>query len=242
MARINTKQKLIDYVKTQLGHPTITVEVPNAQISQIIDDCIQKFSEFSFGTLEGTVVVQLNGMGEVQMPDTMTNLIKLSKGSTSNLTNFGANYGAGYVPNLWSEQFFSGSLTGSIIPNIIAISTTRAVLDKYFADDIAYNFNPHRKVLQVLENYTGPCVMHYQYEYLADDNNDLVFNHEWVKAYSKAKTKELWGTITGKYDQALVGGARINYDRMLTEAQQEIEKLDEQLLTKWSDPAPILIG
>lgn len=242
MARINTKAALRDYVKSQLGAPTINVEVTDAQIDQIIDDSVQKFTEYAYGTLEGTVIVQLSGSGEYVMPDTMTNVIKVSKGSTSNLTNFSANFGSGYVPNLWSEQFFSGSLTGDIIPGIVAISTTKAVLDRFFADDIVYNFNPHKKVLQVLENYTGGVVLHYQYEYLADDNGDLVFNHEWIKGYVKAKVKELWGTVTGKFDQALVGGARINYDRLLSEAQQEIERLNEELLTKWSDPAPIDIA
>lgn len=239
MARINTKAGLRDYVKSQLGAPLINIEVTDPQINQIIDDTVQKFTEYAYGTLEGTVIVQINGMGEYDMPDTMTNLIKLSKGSTSNITNFSANFGSGYVPNLWSEQFFSGSLTGDIIPGILAISTTKAILDKFFADDIVFNFNPHRKILQVLENYNGPAVLHYQYEYLADETNDLVYNHEWVKAYSKAKVKELWGTVTGKFDQALVGGARINYADLKSEAQQEIEYLNEQLLSKWSDPAPI---
>jgi hypothetical protein len=242
MARINTKAGLRDYVKSQLGAPTINIEVTNKQIDQIIDDSVQKFTEYAYGTLEETVVVQLNGAGNYPMPDTMTNLIKLSKGGTSNLTNFGANFGAGYVPDLWSQQYFSASLTGDIIPSIIAISNTKAVLDKYFGDDVHHNFNHLSKQLQVLENFTGPAVIHYQYEYVADDNNDLVFNHEWIKGYVKAKVKELWGTVTGKYDQALVGGARVNYDRMLTEAQQEIEKLNEDLLTKWSDPAPISIA
>jgi hypothetical protein len=239
MARINTKTALRDYVKSQLGAPLINIEVTDSQISQIIDDTVQKFTEYAYGTLEGTVIVQFNGKGEYPMPDTMTNLIKLSKGSTSNITNFSANFGAGYVPDLWSEQFFSGSLTGDIIPGILAISTTKAMLDKYFADDIVFNFNPHRKILQVLENYKGPAVLHYQYEYLANETNDLVYNHEWVKAYTKAKTKELWGTVVGKFDQSLVGGARINYGDLKSEAQQEIETLNEQLLTKWSDPAPI---
>lgn len=242
MARINTKVGLKDYVKSQLGYPTINIEVTDTQINQIIDDTVQKFTEYAYGTLEGTVVVQFTGAKEYNMPDTMTNLIKLSKGSTSNITNFSANFGAGYVPDLWSEQFFTGSLTGDIIPGILAISTTKAMLDKYFADDIVFNFNPHRKILQVLENYNGPAVLHYQYEYLANESNDLVYNHEWVKAYTKAKVKELWGTVTGKFDQALVGGARINYGDMKSEAQQEIEYLNEQLLTKWSDPAPIDIA
>lgn len=242
MARINTKVGLKDYVKSQLGYPTINIEVTDTQINQIIDDTVQKFTEYAYGTLEGTVVVQFSGAKEYPMPDTMTNLIKLSKGSTSNITNFSANFGAGYVPDLWSEQFFTGSLTGDIIPGILAISTTKAMLDKYFADDIVFNFNPHRKILQVLENYNGPAVLHYQYEYLANETNDLVYNHEWVKAYTKAKVKELWGTVTGKFDQSLVGGARINYGDMKSEAQQEIEYLNEQLLSKWSDPAPIDIA
>lgn len=239
MARINTKAGLRTYIKSQLGAPSINIEVTDGQMDEIIDDTVQKFTEYAYGTLEGTVIVQINGAGDYPMPDTMTNLIKLSKGSTSNLTNFSANFGSGYVPNLWSEQFFTGSLTGDIIPGIIAISTTKAVLDKFFADDIVYNFNHLNKTLQVLENYNGPAILHYQYEYLADDNNDLVFNHEWIKAYSKAKVKELWGTVTGKYDQTLVGGSRVNYDRFLSEAQAEIDYLNEQLLTKWSDPAPI---
>jgi hypothetical protein len=242
MSRINTKTGLIAYVKQQLGAPLINIEVTDEQIGQIIDDSVQKFTEYAYGTLEGTVIVQLNGKSTYTMPDTMTNLIKLSKGGTSNITNFGANFGSGYVPNLWSEQFFSGSLTGDIIPGIIAVSTTKAILDKYFGDDIVYNFNPHRKVLQVLENYSGPAVLHYQYEYLADPLGDLVYNHEWVKGYVTAKVKFLWGSITGKFDQALIGGARINYADMKSEANEVIDKLNEELLNKWSDPAPISIA
>ncbi len=242
MARITSKAQLIDYIRTTLGFPIIKVDVTDQQISQIIDNAVQKFTEYSYGTLENTVVVQLNGMGEYPMPDTMTNLIKLSRGSTSNITNFSANFGAGYVPDIWSQQFFSGSLTGDIIPAIIGISTTKAVLDKFFGDDIVYNFNPHRKILNVLQNYSGPAVLHYQYEYLADEDNDFIYNHEWIKEYTVAKVRYQWGNNTGKLDQTLIGGARINYADMKSEATTELERLEDQLLSKWSDPCPVSIS
>lgn len=242
MARITTKTALMDYIKTTLGEPIIKVNLSEQQISQIIDNAVQKFTEYSYGTLEETVVLQINGMGEYTLPNTITNILRLSQGSTSNLTNFSANFGAGYVPNLWSEQFFSGSLTGDIIPSIIGISTTKAILDKYFGDDIVYNFNPHRKILKVLQNFVGPAVLHYQYEYLANENGDFIYNHEWIKDYCVAKCRYQWGNNTGKLDQTLVGGARINYADMKSEATAEIERLDGELLTKWSDPAPISIG
>jgi len=241
MARISSKLALTNHIKSQLGEPTIKVEVTNVQISEIIDLTVQKFTEYAYGTLEDVVMVEINGMGKYPMPDAMTNIIKLSKGAALG-SSFNANFGSNYVPDLWSEQFFdSNGLTGGVVPAILGISSKRAALEKFFGDDIYYNFNHLSKELNVLENYTGRAIIHYQYEYLANDANDLVFNHEWVKAYAKAKTKELWGTVTGKFDQALVGGARINYDRLLQEAQMEIEKLDEQLLTKWSDPAPVSV-
>lgn len=242
MARLTSKIELINYIRTSLGAPMIKVDVSDTQIENIIDDAVQKFTEYSYGTLEATIIVQLHGKDEYEMPPNMTNLLKLSKGGASNLTNFNANFGAGYVPDLWSQQFFSGSLTGDIVPAIIGISTTKAILDKYFGDDIYYNFNPHRKILQVFEKYEGPAVLHYQYEYLANPYNDMIYNHEWIKEYTIAKTRYQWGNNTGKIDREIIGGGKINYNDMKSEATAEIERLNEQLLTKWSDPAPILIG
>jgi len=239
MARLNTKTALTKYIKSQLGSPQINIEVSSTQISEIIDNTVQLFTEYSYGTLEGTVVIQLNGIGDYPMPNTMTNMVKLSKGS--NLTNFASNFGAGYVPNIWTESV-TGSLTGNIIPSIIAISSTSALLEKYFGDDIVYNFNHLSKNLQVLEAFSGPAVLHYQYEYLANEQNDYVYDHPWIKAYCISKTKFLWGTITGKYSQNLIGGSTINYDAMKNEAQSEIDILDEQLINKYSDPCPIDIA
>lgn len=242
MARINSKRKLMDYIKIHLGVGMIKVDVTDAQISQIIDDAVQKFTEYAYGDLEETILLQLNGMGHYPMPDTMTNVMKLSRGAMSNLTNFGANFGSGYVPNLWAEQYFSSSVTGDIIPSIIGISSTQAMLSKYFGDDIYYNFNPWKKDLHVLQDYKGACVMHYKYEYLADEDNDLIYNHEWIKDYTVAKVRYQWGNNTGKIDAPLVGGGRINYGDMKNEATSEIERLNGELLTKWSDPSPIDIA
>ena len=70
----------------------------------------------------------------------------------------------------------------------------------------------------------------------------MIYNQEWVKQYSIAQTKFLWGSVLGKYSQTLVGGAQVNYSDLKSEAQSDIEKLDEQLLTKWCDPAPVMVG
>lgn len=246
MARITSREMLINYIKSQLGYPTIQIEVTDGQISNIIDDSIQKFTEYAYGTLEGAVVLQVNGAGTYALPDLITNIIKLSKGSSASGMGFSQNFGAGLVPDMWSSQYFnmssgSNGIT-SVFENILPVMNQRAIVAKYFGDDLNCNFNPHKKVLQVLENYNGKALLHYNYEYVADEEYDAIFNHEWIKAYTKAQTKFLWGGITGKFSQSLVGGATINYSDFKSEAQNEIDKLNEDLLNKWSDPCPISIA
>ena len=237
---INTRKLLTAYIREQLGEPVINVEVPDSAISQIIDDTIQKFTEYAYGVLEGVVLCELKGMGEYDLPPRVTNIKKIAKGTGSNMFSFDTNFGAGYVPDIWTE-FYTSTLTSSAVNAICAISAIQSILDNYFGDDINYNFNAWKKTLQVFENYSGKVLIWYQYEYEPDDE-DYIFNQEWVKRYCIAKTKLLWGTITGKYSQSLIGGAQINYSDMKSEAQTEIDALEEELKSKWCDPCPILIS
>lgn len=85
-------------------------------------------------------------------------------------------------------------------------------------------------------------IVHGQKRYHVDEEFDLIFNESWVKEMSKAKVQLLWGQVLGKYNQSLVGGASINYDRLISEAQSDIDRLMEELHEKWVDPAPVLVG
>lgn len=236
--RIDTKLKLIAYVREMLGSPQIECEVSDSQISQIIDDAITKFTEYAYGTLEATVCANIQGMGTYHMPKNVTNIIKISKGNNGNISNFASNYGTNYVPDLWSQQFFTSSITGSIMSSLVVVSNTRASLNHFMGDDIYFNFNPYKKIIQIFDQYKGPVLIHFYYEYVPDEQ-DEIYNHEWIKKWVIANTKVLWGNITGKYDADLVGGVKINYSTFKDEGKEEIEKLEEELFDKWSPPPPI---
>lgn len=238
--KIDNKLLLIAYVREMLGSPQIECEVSDVQISHIIDDGIQLFTEYAYGTLEATLCVKFTGKGEYQMPHNITNIIKITRGNLGNIANFANNYGVNYVPDLWSQQFYSDSVAGSISSNLVSISNTRAILDKYFGDGISYNFNPYKKVLQVFDHYKGPGLIWFNYEYTPDEK-DYIYDHEWIKRYAIARTKILWGQITGKYSASLVGGATINYADMKSEGNSELEILKEELKSKYSEcPLPII--
>jgi len=241
---INTQVLLREYILRQLGAPSVGVELTTEQLDDCINSTIQEFTQFAYdGELEDTVILDVNGKGDYQLPVTITSIIKVSQGSVGALANFGGAYGKGYVPDIWSQQFFSLSSSGvtGIINSIIGISITQSMLEKFMGDDIAWSFSPHKKILRLFEPYAGPIVVHYSHEYIPDAT-DYIFDQTWVKKMSVAQARLAQSTVVGKYDQALVGGARINYQDMRALAQEEIQQLREDLQLQYAGPAPVLIG
>lgn len=238
--KITSRKMLTDYVKLKLGFPQITIELTDEQIGLCIDDAVQMFTNFAYdGMLKDSVIVELKGKKEIPMPPEITSIIKISKGGCSSGTNFSSMYGENLVPEIWSNLYFSTNLTGSIVQAICSISTYQSTLEKFYGDDINYHFNQAKSVLQVFDEYKGPAVIEYYYEYIPNDDFDKIFDNEWVKGMTIAKCKQLWGGVLGKYSGTLVGGAQINYSDLKSEGQQEEDKLREELLSKWGTVAPI---
>jgi hypothetical protein len=241
---IKTRDELYDYVRRQLGAPFVDVEVHEDHLNDIVNDVVKEFSEFAYeGELEEVVILSVDGSGTYTLPTAIQAISKVAQGtSAGGLTNFGGNFGSGYVPDIWSEQYFSGSAgIGGIIDSIIGVSTTQSMLDTFMGDDIAYDFNPHKKTLRIFEPYVGSLLVMYSKEYVPD-TIDYIYDATWVKKMCTAQARFVQSTVTGKYSQALVGGAMINYSDMRASAEQEIDRLKEELQMQYSGPAPMFVG
>ena len=106
---------------------------------------------------------------------------------------------------------------------------------------IDFKWDSIKRTLHLRENSVDKVMIFGQQRYQVDPHFDLVFNESWVKDFAKAKTQLMWGQVLGKYGQSLVGGATINFDRLISEAQSDVERLLEELHEKWMDPAPVLV-
>lgn len=120
----------------------------------------------------------------------------------------------------------------------------KSVVDVTGNNQIAFKWDSIKRTLTIQENLATATevIAIGEKRYAIDPEFDLIFNESWVKEMSKAKAQLLWGQTLGKYSQSLVGGAEINYDRIISEAQSDIERLMEELHEKWMDPSPVLVG
>jgi hypothetical protein len=234
---VDTKQKLKDYILRQLGAPYLEVEVTTDMMDDIIDETISEFSSFAYdGRLLEYLTFDINGKGEYNVNKSVESVLKLSKGG--GLAASGS-VKDGYVSGVYTDMITNTS--GDAIANLIQISATSSLLDHFFGDEINYSYNSNKRKLYIYENYIGPLVMEAALNYIPNDT-DEIYNHNWVKRMSVAQTRLLQSTVTGKLDTSLVGGARINYADMRTQANDEIQNLKEELFSKYGGPAPIFIG
>lgn len=191
---ITSKAALTAYIRSQLGEPTISVEVSNQQISEVIDETVQLYTEVVFGDFEEPVVI--DGFDDKKRQIRLT-----------------------HYRNVLQVQDQNGKEVAFHWSNIQRALTITAL-------DVPAN---SKLMVAGLTNYHQ------------NDEDDYIFGEMWVRQMAKAKTKVLWGNIVGKFSQSLVGGATINYDRLISEGESEIEKLMEELHDKWVDPAPVLV-
>jgi hypothetical protein len=70
-----------------------------------------------------------------------------------------------------------------------------------------------------------------------------VYNDIWLKKYATALVKKQWGQNLSKFEGiSLPGGVTLNSSKILDEATQEIEKLEEESRNNYELPLDYMIG
>jgi len=267
--KINSEEKLVNYIKTQLGHPLITVDVTEDQILQAIDDTFLKFSDWVWDAQQNQVfVIQSSGVQDYILDPRVKSIygISIADGLSGYGTGGGGIWGGIplgsimpplYVPAtdfqgnastlMQHGSFFGGSATGTAggvaggpftskngsgnaVEAAWASMVDMQTNQNMFGPNVSFDFNASNHTLRIFDNVSGAIAIEAALDYIPNPEYDDAYGHPWLKAYALNLVKRIWGQNVGKYSSPLVGGATINFDRLISEAQQEIDKLEEQLM------------
>lgn len=240
---IRTRAKLMSYVRAKLGYPVVDVEVADEQLDFIIDEVIQKFSDFAMGgtTLSYYQVTLVPNIFQYKL-DRRVNALSDIKIRSS---NFSYQFPGGLV--ITPSDFFAGALMPNgktDMTSVAAVYSQLSAMEQFFGHSVAWDFNDNTKMLTLFEDisiYGNHMLIEVALNYEPQEVDDI-YDHQWIKEMTYAKAKLQWGSNTGKYDATLINGARINYEAMKNEALADIERLNQELLTRWSRPLGIYRG
>lgn len=231
----------MSYMRRRLGEPVVRVELTDDQLDDIIDEVILKFSEFAYDgqDIRYMLIPIFPNVKEYKLDSRIASVINLKVKRTGVQFNIieGFSIPEGY--NLISSNIMDTMKVSDFETTLAKMSYYDTIFDLV----PNFSFNSNNKLLVFHEDMTkyDKAIIEVALEYEPGET-DLIYNHSWIKDMCVAEAKIQWGQNTGKFSGSLINGMTINYEDMKNEGKEDRDRLNEELLTRWSPPLGIVVG
>lgn len=272
MAKLTGRQQLVDYCLRRLGAPVIEINVDGEQVEDRLDDAMQLFSEFHFDGVEkvylkyimkqedidnGYILLKASNTGfnsndrnttateagvseTIPMEDLITSVIRVFQLRNTSIGMFDIRYQ--YALN---ELYTFGSFD---LQNYAMIQQYLNLLSDILTPEKQIEFS------RVTNKITFPMTLRREFspgDYLVIECYRVldariypeIYNDRLLKKYTTALIKRQWGENLSKFEGVtLPGGVTFNGRRMIEEAQQEIDKIEQQIISEFELPVDFTVG
>ena len=121
------------------------------------------------------------------------------------------------------------------------------LLEQLLVGEQQIRFNRHMDRLYIDTDWTKLTVGNYivaeAYMVVDPDVYSDVWNDRWLQRYASALIKRQWGTNLTKFTgMTLPGGVQFNGEKILNDAEAEIEKYEQEMIISYSLPVTDMIG
>ncbi len=262
---ITTRSDFVTLIKRRLGEPVIQVNVADEQVEVMLDEVIEKFMEYHRdGSAEVFVAHQVSADEatalQLDIPSHITDITSIvSQGSTAV---------GSFATHSWQMMASMMNPMGSASLSMTSYVLLKQRLDLINAtmgadgDRSDYEYAKYAgKLIPYFAIKEGDLIVYRAYQNVDPRVETPIFdqqdppvqtgtkypfaqawNDTWLKDYAQAKLKMIWGQNLEKFGGIdLPGGVQLSGSRLIDEAQQEIDKLDEELISRHMDmPLPMV--
>lgn len=266
MAQPSSRAEFTDYCLRKLGAPVLEINIDEDQIDDLIDDAIQFFQENCYNGMERCYLTHK------LTEEDLTNLeerVTTTSGTTDwqEATNYisvpshiiGVTKVFGIVSNSIRSNLFGieyqiflndlyafGSLD---ILNYFMIKQYLETLDMVLNNGsfVQFRFNMRRDRLYLdvdAKFLKKDSYLLMECHRLLDPNDATqMYNDVFLKRYATALIKRQWGQNLIKYNNVqLPGGISLNGRQLYEDAIAEIQKIEDEVLSKYAVPPLDMIG
>lgn len=245
---INSRRSLGEYCLRQLGAPVIQINVAPEQVSDRIDDAIQKFQEFHDSGSERnfiayTITPEIIEQKFIEVEDNVLSVLRVLPLSNMYSASTNLQIQATITDIMDMVRMPVGNMSSYVI-NMQYIS----MLSEMFNSSKPTRYNRYTSKIYIdtsWQNNIGPgdILIAEVYTYIDPSDSIEAYNDPWIKGYSTALIKKQWGQNMLKYQGfQLPSGVVLDGRSIYEDAIREIEKLEEDLLTMYSLPVDFFVG
>ena len=271
MAIPNTRTNFKEYCLRALGKPVIEINVDPDQVEDRIDEALQYFAQYHYDGIERVYLKHQMSQADINRARTDTTLPTVTDvdGSTTAVWKEQNNYIP--VPSSVVSVVKVFPMTDKSSMNMFDVRYQLHLNDLYdFSSTSMIQYEMTMQHLDFLDNILiGETVIrHNQHQnrlYMdADFQSDFVdgdyiiiecyrkldpatFFDVWddifLKKYATQLIKQQWGANLSKFQGIqMLGGVALNGEQIYTQAQEELNKLEEQIQLAYELPPMHMIG
>ena len=271
MAIPTSKSLFKDYCLRALGFGVIDINVSDDQADDRIDEALQYFAQYHYDGIEkmylkyqvtaaditrassnttttatdiidSTVTASFGeGNGYIPMPPAVVSVLNIFPFDDSATNNM---FDIRYQLRLNDLYDFSST-------SIIQYQMTMQHLDylsHILVGEKPVRFNQHQNRLYIDMDWSndisaGEYLIIECYRKIDPASYTDIFDDIYLKRYATALIKRQWGANLSKFSGvAMLGGVTMNGETIYTQAQEELERLEEQIQLSFETPIDYMVG
>lgn len=247
MAVPTTRQEFKEYCLRKLGKPVIEINVDDDQVEDRIDEALRYYWDYHFDGSE-----KLYYKHQITQQNIDDKYITLPENIIGAVRVFPIG-----DPMIRSDDLFNiryqialndlYTLTSvSMVPYYMVMEHL-ALVSELLVGQQPIRYNRHKDRLYVDMDWgkynVGEYLLVEAYEVVDPEVWVDVWADRWLQNYTAAKIKYQWGSNLTKFTgMQLPGGVQFNGEKILMDAQTEIEKMEAEMISSYSLPVSDMVG
>ena len=269
---ITTRETLKQYALRALGKPVIEINVEDDQVEDRIDEALQYFAQYHYDGVERMYLkyqVTADEVTRARSDETLSTVTDTADSTVTASFKEGKNY-IPMPSNVMSVvQIFPFTDKAALnlfdvryqlrLNDLYDFSSTSIIhydmtlrhldmLDHILVGERPLRFNQHKNRLYIDMDWAndidaGDFIVIECYRKLDGSTFTDVFDDIFLKKYLIQLIKRQWGQNLSKFQGvAMLGGVQMNGEQIYSQAQDEINKLEEQIQLSYELPPNYMMG
>ena len=269
---ITTRETMKQYCLRALGKPVIEINVEDDQVEDRIDEALQYFAQYHYYGVERMYlkhVVTAADITRARSDETLSTVTDTADSTVTSVWTEGKNYiplpsSVMSVVNVFPftdkaalnlfdvrYQLRLNDLYDFSSTSIIHYDMTLRhldLLDHILVGERPVRYNMHKNRLYIDMDWAndvsaGDYLVIECHRKLNPSTFTDIFDDMFLKKYTIQLIKRQWGANLIKFQGvAMLGGVALNGEQLYTQAQEEINKLEEQLQLSYELPPQYMVG
>lgn len=247
MAIPSSRSEFKEFCLRKLGKPVIEINVDDDQVNDRIDEALKFYQDYHYDGSEKFYLkhqITATDISNEYIPVSnntigVTNVFPIGVGlNTNNLFNLRYQLSLNEIVN-W---------TGVRLHNYTMSMERIALMEELLVGKQPLRFNRHQDRLYLDIDWStkvsvGEYLIFETYRSLDPDTYTDVWGDWWLQKYATALIKKQWGSNLIKFEGLqMPGGVSFNGERIFEEAKDEVQKMEDEMIEKYSLPATDMIG